>query len=58
MGVPPRERVPATAFPFLSIPRVDAGVLTILRRDPPLLPTTVAGAYAGFVREHWPFSGW
>lgn len=46
-------RILATAF--RPVPRVDAAVLTILRRDPPLLPTTMAVPYADFVRFHWPF---
>jgi 23S rRNA (adenine-N6)-dimethyltransferase len=45
-----RHRIPAADFP-----RVDAGYLAISRRDPPILPPTMAGPYADFVRQHWPF---
>jgi 23S rRNA (adenine-N6)-dimethyltransferase len=43
------------AAEFRPVPRVDAGLLVITRRDPPILPISMASAYAGFVREHWPF---
>ncbi len=46
-------RVPATQF--RPVPQVDAGLLTIMRRDPPLLPVTMARPYANFVECHWPF---
>jgi 23S rRNA (adenine-N6)-dimethyltransferase len=46
------DRIPASKF--RPIPRVDAALLTITRRDPPLLPTTMARPYAQFVRQHWP----
>jgi 23S rRNA (adenine-N6)-dimethyltransferase len=46
------ERIPASRF--RPIPRVDAALLTIARRDPPLLPATMARPYAQFVRQHWP----
>ncbi len=44
-------RVPASAF--RPVPSVDAAVLRIVRRDPPLLPERMATAYAGFVRTQW-----
>lgn len=44
----PRQR-------FRPVPQVDAGVLTIRRRSPPLLPAAMAGPYAAFVRKCWPF---
>jgi hypothetical protein len=37
------------------MPRVDAGLLTIKRRKPPLLPMSLAHSYAEFVRQYWPF---
>ena len=40
---------------FRPIPRVDSGVLSVVRRHPPLLPEDMAGSYAGFVRQNWPF---
>ena len=40
---------------FRPIPSVDAGVLVIRRREPPLLPGSMAADYARFVRAHWPF---
>ena len=43
------------AASFRPVPRVDAGLLTITRRDPPLLPVTMARRYADFVRREWPF---
>lgn len=48
------QRIPAGNF--RPVPRVDGGVLTITRRRPPLLPVSMAGAYASFVRRGWPFS--
>lgn len=48
------RRVPATDF--RPVPKVDAAVLSIVRRDPPLLVPAMAVAYAGFVRAHWPFT--
>jgi hypothetical protein len=36
--------------------RVDAGLLVITRRDPPLLPIAVARSYADFVRREWSFA--
>jgi len=49
------RRIPATRF--RPEPQVDAGLLAITRRDPPLLPVAMAGAYAAFVRREWPFDG-
>lgn len=43
------------ASDFRPVPRVDAGVLTVTRRSPALLPEAMARAYASFVRTHWPF---
>src|SRR5258708_15145826 len=43
------------ASQFRPIPKVDGGLLTILRRDPPLLPTTMVRPYADFVSANWPF---
>ena len=48
------RRVPAAEF--RPVPRVDAAVLTIVRRDPPLLPSAMAAPYAAFVRANWPFA--
>lgn len=47
------RRIPATTF--RPVPHVDAGLLAITRRDPPLLPVAMARAYADFVRREWPF---
>lgn len=47
-------RIPASAF--RPVPRVDGGVLTILRRNAPALPPSLAPAFAHFVRAHWPFA--
>jgi 23S rRNA (adenine-N6)-dimethyltransferase len=47
------RRIPATEF--RPVPRVDAGFLTITRRNPALLPHSMARPYAQFVRQHWPF---
>lgn len=44
------------AAEFVPVPKVDAALLTIMRREPPLLPTDLARAFAGFVRAHWPFA--
>jgi 23S rRNA (adenine-N6)-dimethyltransferase len=48
------RRIPAGEF--RPVPRVDAGVLVVTRRDDPLLPPAMAAAWAGFVRAHWPFA--
>jgi 23S rRNA (adenine-N6)-dimethyltransferase len=47
------RRIPARHF--RPVPRVDGGVLVATRRDPALLPITMASEYASFVRAHWPF---
>jgi 23S rRNA (adenine-N6)-dimethyltransferase len=41
---------------FRPVPSVDAGLLGIARRHPPLLPPAMARPYAEFVRQHWPFA--
>ena len=41
---------------FRPVPRVDGGVLRVVRRNPPLLPDAMAGSYARFVKENWPFT--
>jgi 23S rRNA (adenine-N6)-dimethyltransferase len=43
------------AAEFRPVPRVDAALLTITRRDPPVLPIPMARSYAEFVRRNWPF---
>ena len=48
------RRIPAALF--RPVPRVDAGLLTITRRHPPLLPVAMARSYADFVRREWPFA--
>jgi 23S rRNA (adenine-N6)-dimethyltransferase len=48
------DRIPAQKF--RPVPRVDAGLLVIARRDPPLLPPAMARAYADFVQRQWPFA--
>jgi 23S rRNA (adenine-N6)-dimethyltransferase len=45
------RRIPASAF--RPVPAVDAGVLRVTRRTPPLLPQHMASAYADFVRREW-----
>jgi 23S rRNA (adenine-N6)-dimethyltransferase len=45
------RRIPAGAF--RPVPSVDAAVLQVTRRVPPLLPCAMAGAYADFVRDQW-----
>jgi 23S rRNA (adenine-N6)-dimethyltransferase len=45
------RRIPASAF--RPVPMVDAAVLRVTRRMPPLLPEHMAGAYATFVRQVW-----
>jgi 23S rRNA (adenine-N6)-dimethyltransferase len=47
------ERIPANKF--RPVPSVDAGFLTIVRRDPPLLPPVMTRSYAQFLQQHWPF---
>jgi 16S rRNA A1518/A1519 N6-dimethyltransferase RsmA/KsgA/DIM1 with predicted DNA glycosylase/AP lyase activity len=43
------------AMEFRPVPRVDAAVLIVTRRDPPLLPPAMAASWATFVRARWPF---
>jgi 23S rRNA (adenine-N6)-dimethyltransferase len=43
------RRLPAASF--RPAPSVDAAVLVVTRRDPPLLPAAQFAAYAGFVRS-------
>ena len=45
------RRLPAGVF--RPVPSVDAGVLRVTRREPPLLPDHMADAYATFVRSQW-----
>ena len=45
------RRIPAAAF--RPVPSVDAAVLSVTRRDPPLLPTHMAAPFATFVRRQW-----
>jgi 23S rRNA (adenine-N6)-dimethyltransferase len=45
------ERIPANAF--RPVPSVDAAVLRVTRRTPPLLPVELAAGYSEFVREEW-----
>ncbi len=45
------RRIPAVAF--RPVPRVDAAVLRVTRRLPPLLPDHMATAYGAFVRDQW-----
>lgn len=47
------SRIPAREF--RPVPTVDAGVLVVTRREPPVLPVTMASAFAEFVRVRWPF---
>jgi 23S rRNA (adenine-N6)-dimethyltransferase len=47
------RRIPASKF--RPIPRVDAGLLAITRREPPLLPVTMARSFASFLQREWPF---
>ncbi len=48
------RRIPASEF--RPVPRTDAGVLVVTKREPPLLPTEMAAAYTSFVRARWPFA--
>jgi 23S rRNA (adenine-N6)-dimethyltransferase len=41
------------ATSFRPVPRADGGHLVVTRRDPPLLPLDIAGAYGEFVRSWW-----
>ncbi len=45
------RRIPAASF--RPVPSVDAAVLRVQRREPPLLPDHMAGAYAAFIRQQW-----
>ena len=45
------RRIPAGAF--RPVPSVDAAVLRVSRRTPPLLPPHMATAYASFVQSEW-----
>jgi 23S rRNA (adenine-N6)-dimethyltransferase len=45
------QRIPANAF--RPVPSVDAAVLRVTRRTPPLLPLGLAAGYSEFVREEW-----
>ena len=45
------RRIPAAAF--RPVPSIDAVVLRVTRRDPALLPLSMAGPYASFVRRYW-----
>ena len=47
------KRLPAEVF--RPVPSVDAGVITVTRRNPPLLPTSMAREFEAFVRDNWPF---
>lgn len=47
------RRIPADEF--RPMPRVDGGVLVATRREPPVLTPLMASAFAGFVRDRWPF---
>lgn len=46
-------RIPSAQF--RPIPAVDAGYLTIMRRNPPVLAPAMARSFASFVRREWPF---
>ncbi len=45
------RRISARAF--RPVPSVDAALLRVTRRVPPLLPQRLADDYADFVRSHW-----
>jgi 23S rRNA (adenine-N6)-dimethyltransferase len=45
------QRIPAAAF--RPVPSVDAAVLRVTRREPPLLPPHLAEPFASFVRSEW-----
>ena len=49
------HRIPAAKF--RPVPRVDADLLTITRRDPPLLPVAMAEPYAAFIQRERRFDG-
>ncbi|MGH7686873.1 MAG: rRNA adenine N(6)-methyltransferase family protein [Candidatus Dormibacteria bacterium] len=41
---------------FRPVPDVDAALLIVRRRSPPLLPVSMTVGYASFLRNNWPFS--
>lgn len=45
------QRIPANTF--RPVPSVDAAVLRVTRRTPPLLPLQLAAGYSEFVRREW-----
>ena len=45
------RRIPAAAF--RPVPSVDAAMLRVTRREPPILPLRMAAPYATFVRRQW-----
>ena len=45
------QRIPGNSF--RPVPSVDAAVLTVTRRNPPLLPLVLAAGYSEFVYEEW-----
>ncbi len=45
------RRIPAASF--RPMPSVDAAILRVTRRHPPILPPQMAGPYASFVRGQW-----
>jgi 23S rRNA (adenine-N6)-dimethyltransferase len=49
------QRLPAHSF--RPVPAVDAGLLTVARRTPALLPVKMARLYSEFIREHWDVTG-
>ena len=48
-----RARAGLDAASFRPEPAVDAAVLRVRRRTPPLLPEHMAAGYAAFVRGQW-----
>jgi 23S rRNA (adenine-N6)-dimethyltransferase len=47
------RRIPSDGF--TPTPGVDAGVLVVTRRGPPLLPAALAASWTDFLHAHWPF---
>jgi 16S rRNA A1518/A1519 N6-dimethyltransferase RsmA/KsgA/DIM1 with predicted DNA glycosylase/AP lyase activity len=45
------RRIPARAF--RPVPRVDAAMLHVARRQPPILPPRMAADYVDFVERRW-----
>jgi 23S rRNA (adenine-N6)-dimethyltransferase len=45
------RRIPARAF--RPVPRVDAAMLHVARRHPPILPPRMAADYVDFVERRW-----